>query len=264
MAAAVSVCTATLAILLLLAPFSGAAEVDTSAGDALIGAITNHCCLKKFYYALQISRVESRLRDSVNQGPITVFAPTDDSFMKLDPELWRCVTTGQGPLDILSQIMLYHFVTDGNFTAAELATKTQLTSASGMPIGVKVVNGKVVLEDYAPITGPDALRTSNATVHLIGELLVPATIVSTIENVCRGGPPSASLPTPGISIGFNRKEQLAWVGRCTSKISVGFFRLPFHATFGEHVMAITVPRNGFPGLATPSQVIHTCREEREG
>ncbi|GBG75570.1 hypothetical protein CBR_g20201 [Chara braunii] len=198
MAAAVSVATATLAILLLLAPFYVAAEVDTSAGDALISAITNHCCLKKFYYALQISRVESRLRDSVNQGPITVFAPTDDSFMKLDPELWRCATTGQGPLDVLSQIMLYHFVTSGNFTAAEVATKTQLTSASGMPIDVKDVNGNVVLEGYAAITGPDALTSPNATVHLIGELLVPETIVSTIQNVCRPGPASASLPSPGL------------------------------------------------------------------
>ncbi|GBG75576.1 hypothetical protein CBR_g20207 [Chara braunii] len=195
MAAAGSVTFTSLAFLLLLSPLFVSAQVDTSAGDDLVGAIINHCCLKKFYYALQISRIELRLRDSANRGPITVFAPTDDSITKLDPELWTCVTTGQGPLDILSQITLYHFVTDGNFTAAEVATKRHLTSASGMPLGVKVVNGNVMLEDYAPITEPNALRTSNATVHLIGELLVPETIVSTIENLCFAGPASAPAPS---------------------------------------------------------------------
>eukprot|EP00244_Chara_vulgaris_P001290 TRINITY_DN1202_c0_g1_i1.p1 TRINITY_DN1202_c0_g1~~TRINITY_DN1202_c0_g1_i1.p1 ORF type:complete len:195 (+),score=25.93 TRINITY_DN1202_c0_g1_i1:96-680(+) len=194
MASARSSMAATLAILLLLSPLSAYAQ---DSGNALINAMNNHCCLKKFLYALQQSQVETDLRDRANQGPITVFAWKDEVIAKLDPQLYNCATTGQGPEDILSEIVLYHIVTDGKLNASQVAAKQQLTSASGMLIDVKVENGVVLLDEYASVVEAGVIVTPNAIVHLINEVLVPETVIGTINSLC-GSPASASLPSPGL------------------------------------------------------------------
>jgi uncharacterized surface protein with fasciclin (FAS1) repeats len=99
-------------------------------------------------------------------GPFTVFAPTDDAFAKLAPEVVEAVL--KDPVQLKS--MLTFHVVPGRYSAADLAGIDALRTVQGTPLkvdtqaGVKVGTAQVVKADVA---------VSNGVIHVIDSVLLP-------------------------------------------------------------------------------------------
>jgi transforming growth factor-beta-induced protein len=101
------------------------------------------------------------------KGPFTVFAPSDDAFVKLP------AGTVDGLLKDpakLKDILLYHVVA-GNVMAADAAKLTSANTVQGQPIAIKVDGNKVMIND-ALVTIAD-IKTSNGVIHVIDKVILP-------------------------------------------------------------------------------------------
>lgn len=112
------------------------------------------------------SSVESMgLRDALDQeGPITVFAPTNAAFDEASEVL---ATTDD---DRTTAVLAYHVV-PGEFPSSDLSIGQELTTVQGETI---VITEGVTLNDDASVVEADLLA-SNGVVHKIDRVLVPGT-----------------------------------------------------------------------------------------
>ena len=101
------------------------------------------------------------------EGPFTVFAPTDEAFAKL-PE--GTVEALLQDIPALTDILLYHVVS-GEVMAADVVNLESAETVSGKSISIKVMDGKVFLNDSEVII-TDIVAT-NGVIHVIDSVLLP-------------------------------------------------------------------------------------------
>ncbi|MEJ2448950.1 MAG: fasciclin domain-containing protein [Anaerolineales bacterium] len=110
------------------------------------------------------------LVDALNgEGPLTVFAPTDDAFAAL-PE--GTVAALLEDIPALSNILLYH-VAEGKYMASDVVELTQLETLQGQYLDISVMDGKVMV-DNAQIIITD-IEASNGVIHVIDAVVLPET-----------------------------------------------------------------------------------------
>jgi uncharacterized surface protein with fasciclin (FAS1) repeats len=102
------------------------------------------------------------------EGPFTVFAPTDDAFAAL-PE--GTVEALLADLPALTDILLYHVVA-GKAMAADVVGLTSVTTLNGLPVNIKVEDGKVFLNETTQVIITD-IEASNGVIHVIDSVLLP-------------------------------------------------------------------------------------------
>jgi uncharacterized surface protein with fasciclin (FAS1) repeats len=100
-------------------------------------------------------------------GLLTVFAPTDDAFAAL-PE--GTVEALLADIPALTDILLYHVV-EGKVMAADVVELNQALTLLGQYVDIKVVDGKVML-DNAEVIITD-IETSNGVIHVIDAVILP-------------------------------------------------------------------------------------------
>ncbi len=100
-------------------------------------------------------------------GPLTVFAPTDDAFSKL-PE--GTVEALLADPEALANILLYHVV-DGRMMASEVVGMEKVVALQGKSAVISQDMGKVMI-DNAEIVITDIL-TSNGVIHVIDSVILP-------------------------------------------------------------------------------------------
>jgi len=100
-------------------------------------------------------------------GPLTVFAPTDDAFAAL-PE--GTVEALLGDIPALTNILLYHVV-EGKVMAADVVELNAATTLLGQDINISVMDGKVFLNESQVIIAD--LETANGVIHVIDAVLLP-------------------------------------------------------------------------------------------
>jgi uncharacterized surface protein with fasciclin (FAS1) repeats len=105
------------------------------------------------------------------EGPLTVFAPTDDAFAALPEGLVDCLLL-EDNVDALSAILTYHVV-DGEVMSTDL-TDGPVATLQGEEITVDLTDG-VVLNDSVNVVTAD-VEASNGVIHVIDGVLVPPTI----------------------------------------------------------------------------------------
>ncbi|MEJ2411898.1 MAG: fasciclin domain-containing protein [Anaerolineales bacterium] len=103
------------------------------------------------------------------EGPLTVFAPTDDAFAAL-PE--GTVAALLEDIPALSNILLYH-VAEGKYMASDVVELTQLETLQGQYLDISVMDGKVMV-DNAQIIITD-IEASNGVIHVIDAVVLPET-----------------------------------------------------------------------------------------
>lgn len=108
------------------------------------------------------------------EGQFTVFAPTDDAFAAL-PE-GTVASLLEDPEGALKDILLYH-VAEGVFPAETVVTLESATTIQGEPVAIKVVDGKVLLNDSATVIITD-IKASNGIIHVIDTVILPPSIVA--------------------------------------------------------------------------------------
>lgn len=105
-----------------------------------------------------------------SEGPFTVFAPTDDAFTKLPAGTVETLLKPEN-LEQLKSILLYHVVS-GKVMAADVVSLTSADSLSGASIMIKVMDGKVYLNETVQVILTD-IETSNGVIHVIDAVLLP-------------------------------------------------------------------------------------------
>lgn len=105
------------------------------------------------------------------EGPFTIFAPTNDAFNSLDPEI---LSQAMADSELLTNILSYHVVA-GQFTAADLAAmdgQTLPTLYEGNDLTVTVAeDGSILINGVKVITSD--IQATNGVIHVIEAVLVP-------------------------------------------------------------------------------------------
>lgn len=147
--------------------------------DEDLDAVTDVVANDSQFSTLSGLLVDAGLDDVLaGEGPFTLFAPTNDAFEALGPDV-----IGELALDpdTLSQVLTHH-ATAGTFLAADLSTG-ELEMLDGTTVAVDVLDDAVVVESdgsSAAVTEPD-LPAANGVVHAIDQVLIPEGVVFGVD-----------------------------------------------------------------------------------
>lgn len=103
------------------------------------------------------------------EGPLTVFAPTNEAFAKLPAGTVESLLLPENK-DKLVQILTYHVVS-GKVMAADVVKVDSAKTLEGSSVTVTVANGGVKIDD-ANVIKTD-LKTSNGVIHVIDSVIMP-------------------------------------------------------------------------------------------
>ena len=101
-------------------------------------------------------------------GPFTVFAPTDEAFAKIPAETLNAVLADKA---LLTKVLTYHVVA-GKVMAADVAGMSSAATVEGSDIAIKVVDGKVMINDATVVMAD--VECSNGVIHVIDSVLMPS------------------------------------------------------------------------------------------
>ena len=111
---------------------------------------------------VSVVRSLNLLEELEGEGPLTIFAPTNNAFAALE-------TVPGG--NALREVLLNHVVT-GRLTAADLLERGTITTLQGAEITIEMIDGKVLLNGVVEVTMAN-IQASNGIVHVITEVLIP-------------------------------------------------------------------------------------------
>jgi uncharacterized surface protein with fasciclin (FAS1) repeats len=128
--------------------------VDTAAGAGTFNTLIA---------AAQAANLATTL---ANDGPFTVFAPTDDAFAALPAGTLDALLADP---DALADILLYHVVA-GEVLAADVVNLTSATTLQGSSVAIDATSG--VMVNDANVVQTDIIA-SNGVIHVIDKVLLP-------------------------------------------------------------------------------------------
>ena len=103
------------------------------------------------------------------EGPLTVFAPTDDAFAALPDGTLDALLND---IPALTNILLYHVV-EGEVRAEDVVELENAQTLQGQYMDIKVEDGSVFIDD-AQVVITD-IETSNGVIHVIDTIIQPET-----------------------------------------------------------------------------------------
>jgi uncharacterized surface protein with fasciclin (FAS1) repeats len=103
------------------------------------------------------------------QGPLTVFAPTDEAFAKLPAGTVENLLKPENK-DKLTAVLTYHVV-PGRVTAGEVVNLSSAKTINGRALQISSMDGKVMI-DNARVTATD-IMASNGIIHVIDSVVLP-------------------------------------------------------------------------------------------
>ena len=145
-------------------PTSGKGSVGEMWSDRVGAAADSNPMLKRLVGAVRTARLMDTLN---NAEDITVFAPTDDAFQAMDQSTLKRLMANP---ERLSDAMKAHVV-PGTLTRTELAGEHQTLNDSAT-ITVTGAGEDFAVNRTASVVCGD-IRTANATLYLIDEVLLP-------------------------------------------------------------------------------------------
>jgi uncharacterized surface protein with fasciclin (FAS1) repeats len=157
-------------------PATTAAPTEDSAADedmdAEPGTIVDVAVANGSFNTLVAAVTAADLAGALTaEGPLTVFAPTDDAFAALPEGLVDCLLLEEN-VDALTSILTYHVV-DGQVMSTDL-TDGPVPTLQGEEVTVDLTEG-VVLNDTVNVVIAD-VPASNGVIHAIDGVLVPPSI----------------------------------------------------------------------------------------
>ncbi|MEJ2720367.1 MAG: fasciclin domain-containing protein [bacterium] len=131
--------------------------VDTAIGAGVFNTLVT---------AVQAADLVDALRAD---GPFTVFAPTDEAFAKLPPELISALLLPENQSK-LQDLLLYHVV-GAKVLSTDLRFYQRVETLEGDKLSVVKWFGNVWV-NYSRVTTADVLAT-NGVIHIINRVLIP-------------------------------------------------------------------------------------------
>jgi uncharacterized surface protein with fasciclin (FAS1) repeats len=101
-----------------------------------------------------------------NEGPFTVFAPTDEAFSKLPKGTIEHLLNDK---EKLTEILTYHVVPN-KVMSKQVVNINNATTVNGKDINIFTENGVKI--ENASVIKPD-IECSNGVIHVIDEVLLP-------------------------------------------------------------------------------------------
>jgi uncharacterized surface protein with fasciclin (FAS1) repeats len=146
---------------------SGPGSVAGMAQDPVAVAASNNPVLTTLTSALSGKlNPNVNLVETLNSNPgLTVFAPTDDAFAKIDPATIEKLKTDS---DMLTKILTYHVVEGQASPAAVVGDHPTLQGGS---VKVSGSGAGLKFNDAGLVCG--GVKTANATVYMIDTVLMP-------------------------------------------------------------------------------------------
>lgn len=146
-------------------PDTGPGSLSAMADRTLSTAIADNPLLGRLAEVLERSGLGPDL-DTADD--MTLFAPVDDAFdMYPTPQIQDLLDSPDGPAHLLG-----HHVVLGEFGSADLDGGS-FDTLNGDRIRATANEGEYTIDGYAPVVCAD-VRTDNATVHVVGMLLIPS------------------------------------------------------------------------------------------
>lgn len=144
-------------------PMDGEGSFAGMADDPAATAASNNPLLSTLVTAV----TEAELVDTLNSdGPFTIFAPVNDAFAAIPEDDLAAVLADQ---EQLTSILTYHVIAGESHDAAALGEAGTAETVNGASLEFG--------DDGTSVNGVDILCsnvvTANATVHIIGEVLMP-------------------------------------------------------------------------------------------
>jgi uncharacterized surface protein with fasciclin (FAS1) repeats len=146
---------------------NGPGSVAGMAQDPVAVAASNNPVLTTLTSALSGKlNPNVNLVETLNSNPgLTVFAPTDDAFAKIDPATLEKLKTDS---DLLTKILTYHVV-EGQ--ASPTAVVGDHKTLEGGSVKVAGAGPDLKINDAGLVCG--GVKTANATVYMIDTVLMP-------------------------------------------------------------------------------------------
>ncbi len=148
---------------LLVAPSVVTAQMAAPAKNIVTVAVENGN-FKTLAAALTAAGLVETLQGA---GPFTVFAPTDAAFAKLPAGTLDALLKDKAKL---AAILTYHVVA-GKVEAKDVVKLTSAKTVNGATVAIKVVNGKVMINN-ATVSTAD-VQASNGVIHVIDTVILP-------------------------------------------------------------------------------------------
>jgi len=147
--------------------------------------------------ALQAAGLVDALRED---GPFTVFAPTDEAFMRLPKGTIATLLEPENK-DQLIDILKYHVVA-GRVMGAQAVTLEEANTLNGQKLTIEFRNAALFLNDSKVIATD--VEASNGVIHVIDDVLIPKTARSDSQTMA-----SERILTDAIHVGvdlFNKGD----------------------------------------------------------
>ena len=130
---------------------------------------------KRFTTLVSLVKLANLVNTLQTTNNITIFAPTNEAFSKLDKETVEFLQSKQGQQN-LKDILLYHVVPKNLKAKDVIALNGESTNTllKGNDLLVDVENGNVFLDEVSKVIETDKLA-SNGTIHVIDTVLLPFT-----------------------------------------------------------------------------------------
>ncbi|CAH1793307.1 unnamed protein product [Owenia fusiformis] len=110
------------------------------------------------------------LASTLEGGPFTVFAPTNQAFAKLPPGVLDGLLKNK---TALTAVLTYHVVS-GTFYSASLSDGMMVPTVNGKDVKVSIGGGMVRVNNAEVIMADDAV--TNGVIHVIDTVLIPPTM----------------------------------------------------------------------------------------
>jgi uncharacterized surface protein with fasciclin (FAS1) repeats len=108
--------------------------------------------------------------DNCEDGPVTVFAPTDAAFAAKLAELGLTAEQVLSNTELLTSILLYHVV-DGAVPSSALTDGQMVTTLNTAQVAISIEGDTVMVNDATVVT-PD-VPACNGVIHVIDAVLMP-------------------------------------------------------------------------------------------
>ena len=104
-----------------------------------------------------------------SKGPFTVFAPSDEAFSALDPNLLADLLKSENK-NKLTGILTFH-VLAGKVMSSDISGTIEAATVNGQNVTVKKSYGNVFVND-AQVVAAD-IEADNGVIHVINKVLIP-------------------------------------------------------------------------------------------
>ena len=152
-------------VLALMLGLAGSAKAQMSGKDIVDTAVSAGS-FKTLVAAVQAAGLVDALK---GEGPLTVFAPTDEAFKKLPAGTVENLLKPENKEKLIA-VLTYHVV-PGRVTASEVVNLDSAKTVNGRSLKINARDGKVMV-DNARVTATDIIA-SNGVIHVIDSVVLP-------------------------------------------------------------------------------------------